>query len=202
MALLDWFARNEGVDTAKIVFSAIRDLQVWWRGADILAVTRTFQRVFRGSGKGSLDPETGRISMWTSTIAQRELVMMRGEMSLALGPVDDVMADGLSQALSAINYFGRRGSFLQLVALRQDSQPPDAVGFTNLSQPLPLDALGKGYLQRMDDMLPNATWDDVDNVNNPKSKGGRFSYNVLLPYTLRHHAFNHSVYALEGIRLQ
>jgi len=203
MALLDRLIREKGLDAGIAWFPQIRDLAVWLRGADTLAVTRTFQKVFRPQ-QSRLDEATGRMEVWTSTIAQRELVVMAGSLTLALGTDDPDFVGELIVLMGGINYYGRRGSFMQLVAVSPDEVGPERQGgFVDLRQPLSPDDLGFGFLQRMDDMRPEAEWADVDVVDGRRqSDGGRTSYTIVLPYELRRHAFNHTVYALPGVPLR
>jgi hypothetical protein len=203
MAILDRLIREKGPEAGAEQFPQIRDLAIWLRGADTLAITRTFQRVFRPR-KTELNEATGRMDVWTSTIAQRELVLMASSLTLALGTDDVAFATQFATLLAAINYFGRRGSFMQLIDVElNEARPTREHGFVDLCQPLTPNDLGFGFLQRMDNMRPDAKWEDVDVVNGRRqSDGGRISYTVVLPYELRRHAFNHTVYALPGVSVR
>jgi len=203
MAVLDRLIREQGIAAGVERFPQIRDLTIWLHGADVVTVTRTFQKVLRPQ-KTVENPSTRRMDVWTSTIAQRELVLMSGQMILALGTAGTDLADELRQLLGSINYFGRRGSFMQLTAASVREQPPTSgEGFVNLGQPIMPDALGFGYLQRMDDMRPDAEWVDVDVVNgSTRGDGGRISYTVVLPYQLHRHAVIHTVYALPEVHVR
>ncbi len=197
MALMDRLIREMGLSDGLTYFEAVRDMNVWLSGSAVLAVTRTFQKVFR-PGKTKPNPDTGRMDVWTSTIAQRELVIMSGSLTLGFDCSDDALSDLLLPTLAGINYFGKRGSFMQLsYGAYEETGPRD--GFTNLSRPPDASQLGFGFLQRMDDMRPDATFEDVDAINgSPRGDGGRISYTVVLPYELNRHAFNHTVYARKG----
>jgi hypothetical protein len=138
----------------------------------------------------------GKMGEWTATIAQREFCFQTGAMMLALNAEqDDPIDRQILQAFSAINYFGRRGSFLQLTNSVWEAAAPEAFpGFVNLCQPAGRQMIA-GFLQRMDNMRTDATFEDVS-IFNPRGNGGRESYTVILPYQLKHHGFNHTVYAL------
>jgi hypothetical protein len=187
MALLDRLIRFEGLEYAVAWFPLVRDLTIWLQVPLAVAVNRTFQKVLRpGSGRG-----------WTETIAQREYVFHTGTMRVAFGLHTTDMVDDLADILPAINYFGRKGGFMQFAGLttQLDAPPDGSGGFTDISQPST--GLGFGFLQRMDNMHADATFDDVSTFDNPRSDGGRVSYNVILPYRLVHHGFNHTVYEVE-----
>jgi hypothetical protein len=184
MALLDRLIRQYGEATVQVIFPVVRDLTLSIRVPLAVAVNRTFQKVQR------LDnPSKG--SVWKSTISQREFCIFAGDLTLAITLPDDAdIRDRLRAAFTAINYFGRRGSFMQWAnETLQVDRPAD---YIDLSRNAPSE-LRVGFLQRMDDMLPDASFEDVS-VLNPKAKGGRISYTVTLPYKLSHHGANHTVY--------
>jgi len=179
MALLDRMIRNNGVDYGEVRFPLIRDMKIAIQPPMVVVINRTFQKILRPPFKDG---------QWTSTIAMREFCIQTGALRIAF-EVEASFISELTSALSAVNYFGQRGSFFQLVNLVEvDEIPADFVDVTQPTQTLQF-----GFLQRMDDMQPEAEFDDV-NVFNPKSKGGRRSYNVVFPYTLDHNGFNHSVW--------
>lgn len=184
MALLDRMIRNWGLSYGLECFDAVRDLHILARVPLAVAVNRTFQKVLRPGG----DP-------WISTIAQREFCFFAGAMTLAFETQEEQMAADLPGVLAAVNYFGRRGSFMQLSdCAASETEPLPADGFVDLSGPSVAPVWG--FLQRMDDMRPDATFDDVSVFNpNPRSSdGGRTSYTVIFPYHLDRHGFNHTVY--------
>lgn len=187
MALLDRLIRLEGVDAAESLFPQIRDLVIHIRPPMAVSVNRTFQKVLR-----TWDAKSG----WTSTIAQYEYCFHTGLLTLAV-ECDATMVGTLLLGFSAINYFGRRGSFMQFVEYRESDNVPDPrTGFVNASRSAS-PSIGIGFLQRMDDMRLDAVFNDVS-IMNPKASGGRTSYTVIFPYRLHYHGFNHTVYELNG----
>jgi hypothetical protein len=200
MGLLDRAIRDEGVDAALADFEAIRDMAVWVSLPDAVTVNRTFQKIFR-SQKSTLNEDTGRMEVWNSTIVQREYCLFTGVFTLAL-QTEEGFAARLPQLLSGINYFGRRGSFMQLVAWGITTEPPAEGAFTQLSRRENPPSLSLGYLQRMDDMRPDAEWEDVDAYHGKKrGDGGRTQYNVIVPYQLSHNGPSHTIYTVQGVRL-
>lgn len=185
MALLDRLIRLAGEAETRAHFTQIRDLGFYVQVPLAVAVNRTFQKVLRG-----WDNKTAK---WTSTISQREYCFHTGALALAVEVLaDDAVIGLLTQLFSTVNYFGRRGGFMQMVNMAVTEEgPPDT--FINLSRTRETQILG-GFLQRMDDMMPDAAFDDVS-VFNPKAKGARLSYTVSIPYFLVYHGPNHTVYA-------
>jgi hypothetical protein len=188
MALLDRLIRLHGVEAMEALFPAVRDKVIYLRPPLATAVNRTFQKVLRGWD--------GKLGEWTSTIAQREYCFQTGVLTLALnGEADDAVDSAIQEAFTAINYLGRRGSFLQLTGLTWEKAGPETQpDFINLCQPSGRQLTG-GFLQRMDNMRADATFED-GSIFNPRGDGGRESYTVTLPYQLQHHGFNHTIYAL------
>lgn len=183
MALLDRMIRQHGIGYGRDQFPAIRDLGIAIQPPSRVAVNRTFQKILRPPfSNGS----------WISTIAMREFCIPTGNLGIAFD-TDEEMVSELAATLSAVNYFGQRGSFFQLVDLVQTDQIP--AGFVDVTRPT--QTLQLGFLQRMDDIEQNASFEDV-NTYNPKSSGGRRSYNVVFPYILDHHGSNHTIWRWEG----
>lgn len=184
MGLLDRLIRHIGIEDAGDLFPAIRDLTLYMRVPLATAVNRTFQKVLRNYDSKEL--------RWTPTIAQIEFCVASGLMQLAIPMSDDSnINDMLVLGFSAINYFGKRGSFMQMVDINRIEDAPDN-SFINLCE-ANTQVIPQGFLQRMDDMLPDASFEDVS-IFNPKAKGGRRSYTVVFPYQLEHHGSNHTVY--------
>jgi hypothetical protein len=182
MALLDRMIRSSGLDYGRERFPIIRDMGLAIQPPVVIAVNRTFQKILRPPFS-----ENG----WTSTIAMREFCVPSGVLGIAFA-IPAAFAAELVSAVAAVNYFGQRGSFFQLTDVGE--APAIPAGFVDVTRPTT--GLQLGYLQRMDDMLPDATFDDVSTFN-PRSKGGRHAYNVVFPYKLDHSAFNHSVWRRE-----
>ena len=191
MGLLDRMIRLGGLGYGVERFPLVRDLTIWLRVPLAVCVNRTFQKILR--------PQTGS-AVWNSTIAQREYVFHAGTLSLAFRLSEAAFADDLAFFLPAINYFGRKGGFIQYIGhqLHPDELPAPSQGeYVDLCHAT--ETIGFGFLQRMDDMRPDATFDDVSVYDSPRSDGGRVSYNVIFPYRLAHHGFNHTVYEAEWL---
>lgn len=189
MALLDRMLRFGGEGYGMGYFSQVRDLKIAVHVPLTATVTRSFQKVLRPGGKKEV---------WTSTIARREYVLHHGLLTFAFEGDDDIFIMGeLPNILASVNYFGRRGGFFQLTKVDKDTSAPDD-SFTLLSPPTKEQrtALGFGYLQRMDDMRSDATFEDVSAFHKKGNKddGGRISYTITLPYGVDYHGHNHTVY--------
>lgn len=188
MALLDRIIRYEGLDVGRAYFPMVRDLDILMQIPSAVCVNRTFQKVLR--------PTSEKAKVWTETIAQREYCVHSGVMSLAIYSADDAFAlEVLPHALSMVNYFGRRGGFFQCVALNQSENAPQD-GYVDLGNAIDLSRLTPGFLQRMDDMRRNAQFEEISTFaeKGRKDDGGRQTYTIILPYQVRYHGHNHTVY--------
>ena len=193
MALLDRLIRELGEKEGRVIFPTVRDLTIAVRVPLAVAVNRTFQKVNRLKQHKKDENQEEQAKVWTSTISQREFCIFAGDLTLAvLLPDDPNPRNILRSAFTAINYFGRRGSFMQWVGESLPIEPPTSE-FVMLSRGAQPTLAQPSFLQRMDDMLPEATFDDIS-VLNPKAKGGRTSYTITLPYQLRFHGANHTIY--------
>jgi hypothetical protein len=184
MAFMDRFIRVMGEEAGAARFPYVRDLIVYVRPPLAVALNRTFQKILRPGKKGKI---------WQETIAMREFCIHTGALELVLALPEEAppaFADELIQMAASINYFGQRGGFFQLLdAERHLDDVPDS--FTNLSQPP--QQLMIGFLQRMDDMEPDAEFDDVSSFNK-QAKGARRTYNIVLPYELAYTAASHTIW--------
>lgn len=182
MAILDRAICIFGLDYGEQYFPIVRDLRIYAQIPIAVAVTRSFQKVLRpGQGKS-----------WNTSIVQREYVIHAGRLTLAFNHEDAVfVTQDLPTLLTSINYFGRRGGFFQLMSL---SEQIPTKSFVDLCQPS--EQLSLGFLQRMDDMRRDATFQDVSTYyeKGRKDNGGRVHYNIILPYQLAYHGFNHTIY--------
>jgi hypothetical protein len=183
MGLLDRVIREQGLSVGQQLFTRVRDLACYVALPQATAVNRTFQRVLRPEKGGQL----------YETIAQREYCFATGKLELAFELDDEQFAALLVRAFSMVNYFGRKGSFMQWVGYQWLATPPPPA-FINASQPSA--GLQWGFLQRMDDLLPTATFEEISTFN-PRASGGRRSYTVIFPYKLAYHGTNHTVYEVE-----
>lgn len=182
MALLDRMIRHNGVDYGREQFTKVRDLHVYLQPPQAQAVNRTFQKILRPGGKNQI---------WIETIAMREFCIQTGVLRLALATEHADFVPIVQKTGAAINYFGQRGSFYQLEACWQDDMLPD--GYIDMSQSPETPKLG--FLQYVDDMKTDATFDDISTFN-PRSTGARTHTTIILPYQVAHHAHNHTVWEL------
>lgn len=189
MAILDRLLRFGGEEYGRERFQALRDLHIWIRVPLAVAVNRTFQKVQRAGTK--------KTDYWISTISQREYCFYGGVFTFAFSGDEGLLTE-LPNVLSSINYFGRKGSFMQFIGVEpKQVKPETAQGFVDVCSPAEPNQLSLyGFLQRMDDMRSDATFEDVS-VYAAKSRrhdGGRIYRNIVFPYQIDHHGYNHTVY--------
>src|SRR5215470_17422308 len=116
-ALLDAAIRVLGKEQAALLFPTIRDMQIAVQLPRQLVVINSFLKIVRPKKNGpSDDLGTGLITPLGSTIAYREFVSYDGALGLSLSSSNgNALPAEMVQLFVQINYFGKRGSFVQLV---------------------------------------------------------------------------------------
>ena len=185
MALLDAAIRTDGIAAGQSAFDHIKSLQLALRPPAHAAVTSTFVKVLKPERETA---KRGR--QMQQTIAFREYVHLQGELGLAFGGSTDTL-DAIKPWLAQVNYFGKRGSFYQLLAPPEqaDDLPP---GFQHFPPPGgpgsgPPQSFLLGLIQRVDEWGQKLTFEAANIYNrDQKIKLGedRLRVNVILAYEL------------------
>ena|SRR6266487_1263828 len=185
-ALLDAAIRVLGKEQATLLFPTIRDVQIAVRLPQQLVVINSFLKIVRPKKKGpSDDLGTGLVTPLGSTIAYREFVSYDGALGLALSSrKGDPLPTEIVQLFAQINYFGKRGSFVQLV------EPPQLVdqldeGWTLLTVEQQLFTVD-GTVQMLDDYGPSVTFERADITSGVRITPGkdRVQRPIVLPCRL------------------
>ncbi len=129
-----------------------------------------------------------------STIAYREFVQFGGPLQLALTNSQGEPPAWLGEVLPAINYLGKRGSFLQM-AIQPEIREELAAQFVEItrdSTEFPFD----GTLQHLDDCGETMTFEHADVFNSKRITLGkeRIIRHVVLPYRLAQSSRGYSRY--------
>ncbi len=186
-ALLDAAIRVYGLGSGSGAFEWIKKLTIAVRPPEKVVVTNLFAKILKPSRKESAEKAMDR------TIAFREYVQLEGDIGLAFAGGEDRMTD-LAALLAQINYFGKRGSFFQLLTVPQQAQKlPD--GFHLLDGVYVRENQVKGWvpenyplgvIQMMDDWGESLTFEKVNVFSDEKISMGkdRVRKGVILPYRL------------------
>lgn len=186
-ALLDAAIRTKGVAIGRVAFDWIKRLSLAIRPPERLVVTNLFTKILKPAKKEDSEKTMQR------TIAFREYVQFDGIMGIAVG-VPDNHADELEFLLMQINYFGKRGSFLQLMPKieRATELPQDFITLDGayiedkkVRGEWPI-SFKPGLLQLMDDWGDELTFSKVNIYTDDKISLGkdRVRKGILLPYRL------------------
>ena len=203
MALLDAACRILNVAHAEEVWPSICDLAVALRPPERAAITNLFQRVWKSwqfKGKAS-EREAKTAEMlakgkypFQPDIGYREYVHLDGPLGIALGWDEADDHPWLDDLLLNVTYFGKRGSFMQLIKppVRTPDLPADYVEATRDQLMFAVD----GTLQVLDDCTPDLTFDKANIYSGKKIKLGkeRVTRNVVLPYHLTRSSKSFSLY--------
>ncbi len=196
-ALLDAAIRACGVGYGPNAFERIRALRLAMRPPPRVAVTNLFAKVL----KPERDPSRGRAMQ--QTIAFREYVHLEGALELAFSGASEHL-QAVTPLLFHVSYFGKRGSFFQLVSPpRMAETLPE--GFILLEGPsfsggevqgpMP-EAFPMGIIQRLDDWGHELTFEQVNVYTREKIRPNRdrVRYDVVLPYQITRAGRGFAVY--------
>lgn len=184
MALLDAAARWRGVRFAEEVFGWLKRLEVRPSPPIYACVTNAFVKIQR-------PPKNPKPNEpFSPTIAFREYAQFEGELriALAVSALDQESLEALRALLLRVNYFGKRGCFMQLLEFGE-LEVLDASFITLTGDQK---AASGSVMHYLDDFGPKMTWDKV-NVY-AKDKPDRETKAALLPYRLRRSSKRSSLY--------
>jgi len=197
-ALLDVAIRTRGLATAPGVFEMLKGLTIAALPPERVVVTNLFTKVLKPQRA-----DAQREEAMQPTIAFREYAYLMGNLGLAFKG-EEVALNQLEALLPHVNYFGKRGSFFQLLAPPGWNRelPEGFVVLRGLSvngsevagqvaTPFPL-----GIIQVMDDWGPHLTFEKVNIYSDEDIRLGRdrIREGVILPYRLVHSSRSFSYY--------
>ncbi len=195
MALLNVVIQQAGLAKGVAMWPAIRAGKLALLGPERIAVTNTFTKILKPmKGKPTLDEETGLTRGMINTIGFREYVQWQGELQIAFAPGDDTEQALWAQWLTSIQYFGKRGGFVQAVDIDQVAEGLPAT-FTPIDQTAEAFLL-QGTLQLMDDCAADLTFEQVDIYSGKNLRTGkdRLLRPIILPYRVARSSRGYTLY--------
>ena len=209
MALLDAGLRTRGVAAGPVLFELIRTLRFAVKPPARAVVTNLFCKVAKpprrdSRRRGEEDEDEDVPQGMQSSIAFREYVYLEGELGLGISGEEATLWE-IRDLLIQINYFGKRGSFFQLMDPPHfvDELPPGFVpldgvvvgGTGGLPRTFVL-----GVIQLMDDWGPTLTYEKVNVYTRQQVALGpgrdRERKTVVLPYRVTRSSRGFTVYEL------
>ncbi len=213
MALLSASIALDGLETGQRRFPQIRDLRVALALPEQIVLLKSFakiRRLFESKDSQKKEEtvedfkarqqqkigdllERGQYP-FQSTIAYREFVQFGGPLQLALTSPQGEPPAWLAETLPAINYLGKRGSFLQIASHPEmlADVTTNFLEITRDSTAFPFD----GTLQNLDDCGDTMTFEHADIYNAKRITLGkeRVIRHVVLPYRLAQSSRGYSRY--------
>ncbi|MBM4467155.1 MAG: hypothetical protein FJ014_16645 [Chloroflexi bacterium] len=196
-ALLDVAIRTNGLAAGQTAFTWIKQLAIAVRPPERVVVTNLFAKIL----KPARDAESAEAM--NRTIAFREYAQLEGTLNFAFRLSEEQEGE-LITLLTQVNYFGKRGSFFQLVA------PPHKVeelpdGFVLMDgvyiQGTQVSGQGArtfvaGLIQMMDDWGESLTFAKANIYTDEKIVVGkdRVRKSIVLPYRLLRSSKSFSYY--------
>ena len=193
MALLDVAYRTLGIVAAELLWPTLRDLQVAYRPPQFATISNLFTRILKPSRS---DPKGPPADPYTRSIGYREYVQFSEPLGLAVTSANSGQADCLARLMASLNYLGKRGGFVQLLAPPEELDECPA-GFVVLNPP---DGQGqfdaRGTLQLLDDCGSGMTVAQANNYSGKSIRFGRerLSQPIILPYRVVRASKSYTLY--------
>ena len=193
MALLDVACRALGAGLAEQRWGELRELQVALRPAAKAVVTNLFQKVLKPY-KNPPKPGEPDFGPFQRTIGYREYTYLEGPLGVGLGWDGSERRDWLADLLVQVNYFGKRGSFMQVTQLPKFTVELPA-GYVLSTRPQEEFPVG-GTLQLLDDCAENLPFAKANIYSGEKLRSGkdRITRHIILPYRLSRSSKTYSLY--------
>ena len=202
MALLDVAIRTKGIEQGERIFPFLRDLSVAVALPDDLVVIKGFskiQRPLKDKGDEQKASEAQARGHWPMqpTIAYREYVYYRDAFQLAFTSQDGTMLEQeLAQLLLGINYFGKRGGFVQILERPYLTEGLPEGQFFELTPDGLRSFHTGGTLQVLDDCDRSLTFQRANIYSDERITYGkeRIPRHVVFPYQLTRSSKSYSWY--------
>jgi hypothetical protein len=192
MAILDAACRTSGAAVAEKSWPRVRDLVVALRLPEHAVVTNLFTRILKPN-RTPPPPGSQHAGPLGKTICYREYVYLDGPLGLAFGEVsreESQLVDWLLQ----INYLGKRGGFVQLLAppTFTETLPGAFITVGGSVESFPAD----GIVQQLDDCDASLTFEKASIYSGKSIRTGRerVSHHTVLPYRLKRSSKSFSYY--------
>ncbi len=196
MALLDAACRTLGLVEARSVWPTIRDARCALDPPQRATVTNLFAKVLKPR-RGPDHEGSADAGPFQRTIAFREYVHYAGSLGVGFHVPDDQGHIVLALLLQ-VNYFGKRGSFVQLVQAPQVvASLPDT--YIQVDQQQTQFELA-GILQMLDDCTSSLSFDQVNTFSAERVRLGRerIVHHIVLPYRLARSSKSYTLYERIG----
>ena len=192
MAILDAACRTSGVAVAEESWPKVRDLTIALRPPEHAVVTNLFTRILKPN-RTPPPPGSPHAGPLGKTIGYREYVYFDGPLGLALGKVSREQSQ-LVEWLLQVNYLGKRGGFVQLLAPPTFAETLSGA-FTIVSgsiESFPAD----GIVQQLDDCDASLTFEKASIYSGKSIRTGRerVLQHAVLPYRLKRSSKSFSYY--------
>ncbi len=187
MAILDVSLCTSGYEQGRSAWPWIRDLRIGVQLPPQLVVTNLFAKILKlrrnpaSSGSADAGP-------FQKTIGYREYVYHPEPIHLVFG-LQNKNVTQLQKWLAQINYLGKRGGFMQLLAAPEGIENVETfIMLTEEAEQFPK----MGLVQQLDDCDPKMKFEHVNIYN--KKRPLRITHHIILPYKLTKSSRSYSLY--------
>lgn len=200
-ALVDAAIRTNGVAVGTLAFDWIKKLSIAVCPPERVVVTNLFAKILKPTRKKESEEAMER------TIAFREYAQLEGTLALAFSSAEG-RAEDLTALLVQINYFGKRGSFFQLIGTPcvAEKLPEGFICMDGAFYQIPQRSGHRprtfvvGLIQMMDDWGEALTFTKLNIYTEEKIVIGkdRVRKSIVLPYRLTKSSKGFSYYERVG----
>ena len=202
MALVSAAIRVLGLAEGERLFPLLRDCTIAIAPPQNMVVMKSFgkiQRLLKDKSNEQKAQDAMERKHWPMqpTIAYREYVFYQGDLQLALAaPPASTLPEIVPQLLAALNYFGKRGGFVQLAAAPTQVETLPAARFVPLTSADFTVVHQTGTLQMLDDCGPTLTFQRANIYTPDRIALGkeRILRHIVLPYQLLRSSRSYSWY--------
>ncbi|MFW6268489.1 MAG: hypothetical protein ACOC4G_00280 [Bacillota bacterium] len=159
MALISKAIQNYDLKEGERVFDVVKDKEIRFNLPKEAVINKTFGRIT------DLRNEVGR-----SKPAYREYVYFRGTLKIVMNleELDEEEINLLKNLFIKINYFGKKGSFMQFKDIKVIENPGSK--YTKLlGEDLKMDLNNKSIIQQAEDIPPEATFEEINIYNSEEN---------------------------------
>ncbi len=188
-ALLDSCIRTQGLAAGRQAFDWIKRLRLAVRPPEKAVVMHSFTKVLKPTRKEEAENAFDR------TIAFREYVYQDGRLGVAFETEEPAAVSSLRILVDQVNYFGKRGSFVQWLPPLEDTEELPA-GFLRIDGP---EFHASGLIQQVDDWGESLTFEKLDVFSDQEIRlnQDRVLRPLVLPYRLVRSSKGFSYYRLQ-----
>lgn len=194
MALVDTAIKSKGVEYGKQVYEKIKTATIKFKLPQHCVVNKTIIRIFNldnrylkvkndaGKNVRATDENGNYITGNPVKPAFREFVYFNGNLSIAMdiSDLDDDFISELTSLFTGINYFGKKGSFMQFVGSETMDEIPSEF-LQRMDSDEPITTGKRNFLLTVEDTNEDITFEQINVFDSSDKLKRHEPYHLLVP---------------------